>query len=189
MQSLGSNSLSLKVSKVNTITRLQRFREITVLFKKNSLVQRLHWSVLCTVQHLYQSDVCTSPTFGLVRRLYCPTFVLVQRLYQSNVCTSPMFVLVQRLAWSVVCTSNVCTSPRFVLVQGLYQSNVCTSPTFVPVQRLYQSNVCTSPTFVPVQRLYQSDVCPGPTFVLSDVCKFQVCIVRRLWVQRLYWYR
>ena len=97
MQSIGSNSLSLKVSKVNTITRLQRFREITVLFKKNSLVQRLHWSVLCTVQHLYQSDVCTSPTFGLVRRLYCPTFVLVQRLYQSNVCTSPTFGLVSRL--------------------------------------------------------------------------------------------
>ena len=39
----------------------------------------------------------------------CPTFVLVRRLYQSDVCTSPTFVSF-RFVPSDVCGSDVCTS-------------------------------------------------------------------------------
>ena len=89
-----SNSLSLKVSNVNNITRLQIYRDENIRVSgKNSvplgrfllgksfvLVWRLYWFEVCTVRHLYQSDVCTSPKFVwsdvcTIRGLYRPTFV------------------------------------------------------------------------------------------------------------------
>jgi len=54
----------------------------------------------------------SSPTFFLIN-------VPVRRLYQSDVCTSPTFVPVRRLYWSDVCASDVCTVRR-LCVRRLY---------------------------------------------------------------------
>ena len=58
MQSIRSNSLSLKVLKAHTISRLQRYSPRFVL-----------------------SNVCPSPMFVLVRNLFGFDFCTVQRLY------------------------------------------------------------------------------------------------------------
>ena len=49
-----------------------------------------------------------SPTFFLIN-VPVLTFLLVRRLYQSDVCTSPSFVKVRRLYQSDICKSDVCT--------------------------------------------------------------------------------
>ena len=101
MKSIRWNSLSLKVSNVNTITRLQIYRDENIRVSgKNSVPL---------------GRFLLGKSFVLVRSLYCPTFVPVWRLYQSDVCTSLTFVPVWRLYQSDVCSSLTFLSPMFVL--------------------------------------------------------------------------
>ena len=53
----------------------------------------------------------------------------------------------------------------------MFFSYKCTRQTFVLVRGLFHCGVCTSPTFVSLM------------FELSNLCS-----IRRLWIQRLYWY-
>ena len=106
MKSIRWNSLSLKVSNVNTISRLQIYRDENIRVSgKNSVPL---------------GRFLLGKSFVLVRSLYCPTFVPVWRLYQSDVCTSLTFVLVRRLSGPTFVLSEVCTArrlycPTFVL--------------------------------------------------------------------------
>jgi len=87
MKSTRSNSLSLKVSKVNTVTRLQRYRDeylskcqefsfVGILLShqsikgSNAFFKNLNNQIIFFLSPTFAlSDGCTSPTFALVRRL------------------------------------------------------------------------------------------------------------------------
>ena len=90
-----SNSLSLKVSKVNIITRLQRYRYENIWVRDKNSVSLGRFLLY---QSIKENNFLKTYLKIQIFLILSPTFVL------SDVRTSPTFVLVRRLSWSDVWT-------------------------------------------------------------------------------------